>query len=121
MDKNQIGFLKEWLKTAMLSSDTEALNQLLADDLIFVKQALMFWISASERILKVKLLTHASGKTRMANGRLFGDTAVQQLNTLYIFFFKKQKLAEKHSFLCKLGLLKLHNDSSLNAILQNIF
>ncbi|MCY7962094.1 hypothetical protein [Bacillus inaquosorum] len=122
MDKNQIGFLKEkeWLKTAMLSSDTEALNQHLADDLIFVKQALMFWISASECILKVNLLTHASGKTRMANGRLFGDTAVHQLNTLYIFL-KIQKLAEKHSFLCKLGLLKLHNDSSLNAILQNIF
>ncbi|MCY8071211.1 hypothetical protein [Bacillus inaquosorum] len=74
MDKNQIGFLKEkeWLKTAMLSSDTEALNQLLADDLIFVKQALMFWISASERILKVKLLTHAyqnkNGKWRIVSG-----------------------------------------------------
>lgn len=70
--------------------------------------------------LKVNLLTQASGKTRMANGRLFGDTAVHQLNTLYIFL-KIKKPAEKHSFLCKLGLLKLHNDSSLNAILQNIF
>ncbi|MCY8723670.1 hypothetical protein P8850_18840 [Bacillus inaquosorum] len=57
-----------------------------------------------------------NGKWRIVSG-----TAVQQLNTLYIFFLKKQKLAEKHSFLCKLGLLKLHNDSSLNAILQNIF
>ncbi|MCY9096967.1 hypothetical protein P8855_01055 [Bacillus inaquosorum] len=79
MDKNQIGFLKEWLKTAMLSSDTEALNQLLADDLIFVKQALMFWISASESILKVKLLTHAYGKTKMANGGLFQE---QQFSSL---------------------------------------
>lgn len=48
MDENQIGFLKEWLKKGMLSSDTEGLDNFWLDDLIFVKQALMFWISASE-------------------------------------------------------------------------
>lgn len=51
-----------------------------------------------------------------------GEERLKQLSChLKVNLLKKQKLAEKHSFLCKLGLLKLHNDSSLNAILQNIF